>query len=83
MKDEIWKQRQVLVENKKRKTKRRLRLLLNRFSKRSYIQKRKVKGVIIPLIKICTKCRENRVTHHHFLCNHCWDKKRMGVENEM
>jgi len=33
----------------------------------------KIKGRISPLFKKC-KCGK-RITHHHFLCNRCWEKK--------
>lgn len=28
-----------------------------------------------PIFHICGKCKKNKVTNHHFLCQSCWDEK--------
>lgn len=30
-----------------------------------------------PIFYICGKCKKNKVTNHHFLCNSCWNKRQM------
>jgi hypothetical protein len=36
---------------------------------------------IIPIFSICGKCKKNKVTSHHFLCDSCWKKKNNGKHN--
>lgn len=37
---------------------------------------------IRPIFVICGKCKKNKVTNHHFLCQNCWNKEYKNKLNK-
>ena len=36
----------------------------------------------IPIYTTCGRCKKNKVTDHHYLCNSCWRKKQLKENGE-
>lgn len=34
-----------------------------------------------PMVPTCSKCHKVKVTHHHFLCDLCWEKEHKNGNN--
>ncbi len=30
---------------------------------------------IVPIFRICSRCKKKKVSNHHFLCDKCWGEK--------